>query len=266
MRICKRLGCYVLVAVVMLGFFSCSSERKLTFLDDIETEAFLFGVPEPPSTYLIKQNDNLYINVSTINPEVNALFNPNGGGNVGYDRSFETTSSQYISGYIVDENGEVELPVIGKIKVSGLSIKEAKEKVQERADEYLKDATVQVKYLSFKVTVMGEVNRPGVFYNYHNRLTIFEAIGMAGGITSFASLDKTTVVREYEDGTQPFKIDLTSKKIFESDVFYLQPNDVIYIEPQKLKNTRQNTGMLTTILSAISTVLVVLRYFDTSNN
>ncbi len=251
------------MAVILMSFFSCSSERKLTFLDDLETEAFLFGVPEPPSTYLIKSNDNLYINVSTISPEVNASLTQTVDPR---NRPYETISGQYINGYIVDELGEVELPTMGKMKVAGLSLKEAKERIEQVASEYYKNATVQVKFLSFKVTLLGEVNRPGVYYNYHKKLTIFEAISMAGGISDFASLNKTTVIREYEDGTQPFKIDLTSKKIFESDVFYLQPNDVIYIQPQSLKNTRQNTGMLTTILSAISTILVVLRYFDTSSN
>lgn len=251
------------MTIVVISFFSCSSEKKLTFLHDIETEAFLTGVPEPPSTYLIKPNDNLYINVSTINPEVNALFNPAGDMR---NRPFETISSQYLHGYSVDGNGEVEIPVMGIIKVGGLSLIEAKERVQSVADEYLNDATVQVKYLSFKVTVMGEVNRPGVYYNYHSRLTIFEAISLAGGISQFASLNKTTVIREFLDGTQPFKLDLTSKSIFESEVFYLQPNDVIYIQPQKLKNTRQNTGMLTLFLSTVSTLLVVLKFFETSGS
>lgn len=253
------------MAVVIVSFFSCSSERKLTFLNDIQTEAFLSGVPEPPSTYLIKPNDNLFINVITIDDQINALFNPTMGGG-GFNRPFESLSGQYLYGYEVDGLGEVEIPVMGKIKLSGLSLKQAKEKIQAVADDYLNDATVQVKYLSFKVTVMGEVNRPGLYYNYNTRLTIFEAISMAGGISQFASLDKTTVIREYAGGTQPFKIDLTSKEVLDSEVFFLQPNDVIYIEPQKLKNTRQNTGMFTLFLSTVSTLLVVLRFFETSGN
>ena len=252
--------------VIMVSFFSCSSEKKLTFLYDMETDAFLPGVPEPPATYLIKPNDNLYINVSTINPnpEVSAIFNPANPSDR-ESRAFESISGQYINGYIVDESGFVELPIIGKVKVSGLSMEEATDKIKVAADEYLKGATVQVKYLSFKVTVMGEVNRPGVYYNYSSKLTIFEAISMAAGITDYASLDKTTVVREYEGGTKPFKVDLTSKKILDTEVFYLQPNDVIYIQPQKLKNTRQNTGMFTLFLSTISTALVIFKFFDTSN-
>ncbi|MGQ8338414.1 polysaccharide biosynthesis/export family protein [Sunxiuqinia sp. A32] len=265
MSIRKHFIHYILVMMVGISFFSCSSEKKLTFLYDVNTEAFLNGVPEPPSTYIIQSNDNLYINISTINAEVNALFSP-GAGNSGYNRPYESLSGQYISGFLVDDIGEVEIPILGKIKVGGLSLKEAKESIQIRADEYLNDATVQVKYLSFKVTVMGEVRQPGVVYNYHNRLTIFEAIGMAGGISEFASLDKTTVIREYEDGTQPFKVDLTSKNIFESEVFYLQPNDVVYIQPQKLKNARQNAAMYTLFMSTISTLLVIWRFIDTQKS
>ena len=262
MRILRRLGHGVLMAIILISFFSCSSERKLTFLHDVDTETFLSGVPEPPSTYYIKPNDNLYINISSLNNDVNSLFTLSGDPRT---RPFESLSGQYIYGYLVDEAGEVEIPIMGKIKLGGLSLKQAKEKIQSVADEYLNNATVQVKYLSFKVTVMGEVNKPGVYYNYHSRLTIFEAISMAGGISQFASLDKTTVVREYNSGTQPFKVDLTSKKVLDSEVFFLQPNDVIYIQPQRLKNTRQNTGMFTLFLSTVSTLLVIFKYFETTN-
>lgn len=150
--------------------------------------------------------------------------------------------------------------MLGKIKVSGVTLSQVESVVQKKADEYLKDAVVKVKILNFKITVSGEVKSPGVYYNYNNSLTVIEAIAMANGNTDFASLKKVMVVRPFPTGDKTYLLDLSSKNVYLSEAFYLQPNDYIIVQPDKYKNLQLNSQAYSLLLSSFSMLIAVLGF------
>jgi polysaccharide export outer membrane protein len=164
---------------------------------------------------------------------------------------------QYPNGYLVDSNGNIALPILGYIGVAGLTQAEAQTKVQERANEYLKDASVKVKLLNFRVSVMGEVRTPGVYYNYSSSLTVLEAISMANGLSDYARIRRVLVMRTTDKESKTYRLDLSRKDFLKSEAFFLQPNDVIYIEPHKIKNTNLNSSVYSILLSTVSTAVLI---------
>jgi len=242
--------------------FSCKTRKDLLYLQDIKDQE-VQNIPGPSPEYQIRPDDNLYVNVQTLNSAVSQLFNPiqSTSGAGGATQSFGNPASQYISGYTVDPEGAITLPVIGVVGVGGKTAIQAQALIQQKAMIYLKDASIQVKVLSFKVTVLGELRNPGVYYNYSSSMTVLEAIGMAGGVTENAQLSQLLVVRRTPTGSKSFRLDLSQKKLLASEAYYLQPNDVIYVNADKLKNIRLTTPTYTFVLSAITTLMVLLQYF-----
>jgi polysaccharide biosynthesis/export protein len=137
---------------------------------------------------------------------------------------------------------------------------EAINAIRQRADRYLKDATVIVKLISFKISVIGEVNRPGTYNNFNNQLTVLEAISMAGDITDYGNRKMVLVLRPAADGTSTFRLDLTNSEILSSDGFFLLPNDIVYVEPIRNKSFRINMPAISLVFSSISTLILILNY------
>jgi polysaccharide export outer membrane protein len=216
-----------------------------------------------PTDYILNTGDILYISIKSINPEVNALFNPessmerSGGGE---SNRYGNPSGAYLYGYELDQEGFIKLPMLGKIKVSGVTLEKVESVVQKKADEYLKDAIVKVKLLNFKVTVAGEVRNPGVFYNYNNSINILEAIALASGNTDFASIKKVMVIRVVPEGKKTYMIDLSSKNAYLSDAFFLQPDDYVIVQPDKYKNFQLNSQAYSLFFSSLSMLLAVLGF------
>ena len=253
----------ITILLLMLTLsFSCKTRKDLLYLHDIK-DMEIQNVPGPSPEYRIKPGDNLYVNIQSLNPIVNQLFNPtqSTAGSGGTQQAYGNPVSQFISGYIVDPSGAITLPVIGVVKVAEKTAIEAQAFVQEKAGTYLKDASVQVKVLSFKVTVLGELRTPGVYYNYSSSMTVLEAIGMAGGVTDNAQIAQLLIVRRTPTGSKSFRIDLSKKKLLASEAYYLQPDDVIYVNADKLKNINLTLPAYSFILSGITTLMVLLQYF-----
>jgi polysaccharide export outer membrane protein len=139
---------------------------------------------------------------------------------------------------------------------------EAISSIRKRADQFLKDATVIVKLISFKVSVIGEVNRPGTYNNFNSQLTVLEAVSMAGDITDYGDRKRVLVLRPSAEGTRSFRLDLTSKNILTSDGFFLLPNDIIYVEPIKNKTFRINMPTISLAFTSISTLILVLNFIN----
>jgi len=257
-----RIAFYSLLALAL--FSSCKSNKELIYLQNLPEGEVVQSVPFSTDRYHLRPGDNLYIQVASINPEVNQLFNPSMGSGYsgGTSQQFGTVSSQYLNGYLINANGEIELPIIGAVPAAGKTLHEVKESLVTRVDEYFKEATVTVKLLNFKVTVMGEVARPGVVYNYNNTCTLLEAISQVGGTTDYSRLKKAVVIRETPKGTTNIEVDLTDKALLSSEAYYLQPNDVVYVWPDKYKNTRLNSTLYALALSTISTLIVILKFMQ----
>lgn len=259
----KKLSiCKSLFIVLMFFVVSCKSNKEITFLQNLPEGEVQQAIKFSTNDYTLRIGDNLFIQVTSMNPEVNQLFNPSmaGGGNGGSaGQQFNSLAGQYINGYQLDGGGNVELPIIGSVYLQGATLSEAKQILDKRVAEYFKEAMVSVKLLSFKYTVLGEVARPGVYYNYNNTCTILEAISSASGTTDFSQLKNAMVVREHQTGTYSIDIDLTDKALMSSAAYFIQPNDVIYISPDRsYKNARLNAPLYSLMLSTISTALVIV--------
>ncbi len=221
----------------------------------------VYNVPSPPE-HKIKPYDNLYISILTLDPEVNSLLNPTtkSGSNfsTGTSQMFGDPTSKYINGYVVSLDSTVSLPMIGKINLVGLNLTEAEKQVKVRAEEFLKEPEIQVKLLNYRVNVSGEVRVPGMYYNYEGSINMLDAISMAQGITEYADLRKVIVKRQNKSDYTTYEVDLTNNSIYASEVFFLQPNDLVYIPPSDLKRRTANSDTYSKLLSTVSTMLVAI--------
>lgn len=243
--------------------FSCRSSKDLIYLKDAAYEEIIKESPAETAEYVLKPGAILYVSIKSMNPEVNMLFNPESNmesnAGQGYQR-FTTPSGAYLYGYEIDTDGNIKLPMLGKIQVAGLTLSEVEPVVQKKADEYLNDAIVKVKLLNFKITVLGEIRNPNAYYNYNNSITVLEAIAMASGNTDFASIKRVMVVRNVPEGRKTYMLDLSSKNVYASEAFYLQPNDYVIVQPDKYKNFQLNSQAYSLIFSSISILLAVLGF------
>jgi polysaccharide export outer membrane protein len=187
---------------------------------------------------LIQPDDVLTITIQTIDNEVTALLN-SGNGTTGISGTVPvlgtTGSSQAPNGYLVDKDGFVELPFVGKVKVGGLTTASAKEEIRKQVDRFFNDPVINVRFANYKVTVLGEVVRPASYIIPNEKINIFDALGMAGDMTIFARRENVMLVRDSSGFKKLVRLDLNSKSIISSEYFFLQPNDVLYVEANDAK-------------------------------
>lgn len=214
----------LVILLTFLVFFSCGNRQEIAYLqtqEDIVT-SFENHVPK------IQPSDQLAIVVSAADPKAAAPFNP---------QSTITTNatgnglSPYHPTYTVDSEGYVSLPMVGKVKLGGLTRSEASDLLQKRISEYIINPGVIVNFTNFRVSVLGEVAKPGSFIIPTERITLFDALGMAGDLTIKGKRDNVTVIREINGVKQRYNVDLTSSETLNSPVYYLVQNDIIYVEP-----------------------------------
>lgn len=249
--------------ILLISLFSCRSSKDLIFLKDIANNEFNNGLSVQETEHILKPGDILYISIKTMNVEVNTLFNPESNMELnsgqGYQK-YTTPSGAYLYGFEIDPDGSINLPMLGRIQVAGVSVTQSVAVVQKKADEFVNDAIVKVKLLNFKITVAGEVRNPGIYYNYNNSITVLEALAMANGNTDYATIKKIMVVRPGTKGNKSYYLDLSSKSIFTSEAFYLQPNDYVIVQPDKYKNFQLNSQAYSLFFSSLSMLLAVLSF------
>jgi polysaccharide export outer membrane protein len=246
-----------LFLVIIILFSSCASRKKTLYLQ--ETNADTTQVySNVDSTYKLQVGDILYIRVLSLNKEINDVFNLNSSTNT-YNM-YNNESSLYVNGYSISDSGTVSLPILGDIKLEGKTVYEARREVQRILNEYIKDGIADVKLISYRFTVLGEVHRPGVYVNYSDKLNIFEAIGKAGDINEFGNKTNVVIVRPTPTGSETYKFDITDNSILTSNYYYVKPNDIIYIEPLKYRAWKLNTLNVTLFLTSVSTLILVLNF------
>ncbi|WP_438423373.1 polysaccharide biosynthesis/export family protein [Aquimarina macrocephali] len=162
--------------------------------------------------------------------------------------------------YLINEEGNIDFPVLGELKIAGLTRIEAKEVIKEKLKIYINDPIVSVRLKNFKITVMGEVSKPGSYTIPNERVTIIEALGLAGDMTIKGRRENVIIIRENEGVNTYHRVDLTSKSIFESPVYYLAQNDVLYVEPNdsRIKESKTRNNTLGIIISIVGVVLSVV--------
>ncbi|WP_158826198.1 polysaccharide biosynthesis/export family protein [Mucilaginibacter lacusdianchii] len=250
-----------LLAIAVVLFSSCRSHKDLMYLRDVNGRETLSGLPRAQTMYRIKPKDNLYISIVTANPDLNKVYNPpQTGTNTSENNQFEGMAGQFINGNEVDAAGNVTLPIIGKVNLEGKTLPEAQQEIETKANTFVKQPTVKVRLLNFKVTVLGEVKNPGVYTNYNYDFTALEAIGMANGNTEFAALNNVLVLRPSPKGSQTYILNFNTKAVLGSEGYYLQPNDVIVIQPAKTKNSQFRISTASLVLGTISSILLLLNF------
>ena len=211
---------------------------------------------EKEVSYKVQSGDNLYIQVASMDEQTNQLFgNSQQSGNY-----LNSEVSVYLQSYTVDKDGQIDFPIVDKLHVEDLTVEEIRTKIQSVVDEYLVGATVFVKMVNFNVTILGEVRRPGKFKVYQDQINIFEAVAMAGDLSDFAARSKVKLVRQTENGYKVYNIDLTQDNIITSDYYFIMPNDIIYIEPLKIKQFGFASFPYSLLFSTISATLLILNY------
>ncbi len=262
MRIQKTTHLFpLLMAVLSLSLFSCRSSKELIYMKDVENNQMIKALADTITEYIVEPGDILYVSIKSMNAEVNALFNPESNMENYSGNSFQrytTPSGAYLYGYEIDDNGNLQLPIIGDIPIAGFPSSAIEAIVQEYADQYLKEAIVKVKLLNYKVTIMGEVKNPGVYYNYNNNFTVLEALAMANGNTDYANITNVMVIRPQPDGQKAMILDLSSSNAWLKTGFYLHPNDYIFVEPDNHKNFQLNAQAYSMVISSASLLLAVL--------
>jgi len=226
---------------------SCASKKEVVYFQN--TGDFETLVDKNSFTPKFKVDDLLSIYVSTLNPETSAPFNLFRGASEGGIRAEQVD-------YLIDKDGEIDFPVIGKIKIAGLSTEEVRGLLRDRLSEYLKEPIINIRLRNFSVTVLGQVNRPGTYPVNGERITIMEAIGLAGDLTIKGIRDNVMVIRDF-DGTKVYtRVDLTKKEAMSSPVYYLTQNDVVYIEPNQSAITASALDNRATIAISIASLLI----------
>jgi polysaccharide export outer membrane protein len=208
-------------------------------------------------TYRLRPDDIISIKVSSTTPSEFDFFNQQANRSIsGFD-----PRDPLLSGFKVEEDGTIPLPVVGKVEVEGLSVEEARAKVQEIVEQYLDSPTVDVKLLSFQFTLLGEIKSEGRYTTYNPKLNILEALGMAGGLTDYANRSRVKIVRKDKNDIEIAYVNLLDDDLITSPYYYLQPNDVVTVAPLGAKNWRTNNLANVGILfSGISSVAILLNY------
>jgi len=252
----RLLGLYFLIV-----FSSCAKRNLVYFSDlpqgtDFKTPVRNYYAPK------IQADDILSISVSSLNPESNVLFN-----NILLPTASSYANAQVVAnkideGYLVDKNGSINFPVIGKINLSGLTKEEATEKMTGLIKDHVKNPIVNIRFLNFKVTVIGEVTKPATFTVPTEKVNVLEALGLAGDMTEFGRRENVLIIREKDGVRSTARINLNNKDVLSSPYFYLQQNDIVYVEPDNKVKTAANApsnryiGLWAALITTVGFVLL----------
>lgn len=246
----------ILSACLLLA--SCAGSQKIVYFDNVPNETF--ETVYEPADYSIKPNDILSITITSLNPEASEAFNPHVKNTV---RSTTATgSSSEPGGYLVSTDGTITLPFLGEIKAQGLTKSELQEKITNMIldKKLLVEPLVEIRYLNYEVSVLGEVARPTVITVPSEKISLLKALGLAGDLTIYGKRENVLLIREEGGKKMTRKVDLTSPDFFKSPYYYLEPNDVVYVAPNKnkIRQATVNTQMIPIILSSLSLAIIAV--------
>lgn len=235
---------------------SCASYKKVPYFQDLDRSKVITEEITNMSPLIIQPEDRLSISVTSLNQDAANVFTNN-------IQNAGTDSENSVYGYVVNAKGEITLPLLGVVKVSDMSSSQLADKLQQQLTTYLSKPNVSVKIVSFKVAVLGDVMRPNVYRSSSDRLTITEALSLAGDLNITAKRDDITLVREIDGKRTYIPINLNSKDLFTSPYFYMKSNDLLFVQPGKLKLATVDTGYrnASLIISALSLIAIAVSLF-----
>jgi len=254
MRLISKYGLTLSLCIaVLLMLGSCESRKNMVYL---QQDSSIVNAVYEQYTPRIQVNDILTIVVTAADPKVTAPFNP--VSSMATTSMTQSTDMALRPTYTVDSKGEITLPMLGKIHVVGLTRVEAIEKLRTELSKYIKDPGVNMNFNNFRVSVLGEVARPGSFVMPTERVTVLEAIGMAGDLTIRGRRHNVLIIRETDGQKTQHRLDLTKQSTLNSPYYYLAQNDVIYIEPNKAQINNSKLGANTNIIISIASLLITV--------
>lgn len=241
----------------MLFFISCVNTKNIGYLKYVKDANYQVDA-NPEAT--IQKNDILSIAISSLNADASIVFNT--GNNHVVNSPASSGGIVQSGGYLVNADGFIQLPILGNVMAYGLSKKELQDRIVETilTQRLLVDPIVTIRHMNYEVTVIGEVGRPTVINVPNERISILKALGLAGDITVYGKRDNVLIVRESNGQKTIKRIDLNAQSILSSPYYYLMPNDIVYVEPNKNKLASVSRGrqLLPAILSGLSVAVIVL--------
>ena len=255
----KKFISFIFAMSLLLAITSCGSSKSVAYIQNSDSIAydnsrFLYDAKIMPK-------DQLTISVNTVNPEAALPFNLLLQNAYSQGRSVQSTAGTLMP-YLVDNEGCINFPVIGRVKVGGLTKSECENLILDKIRPYMAETenpVVTVRMSSYSVSVLGEVARPGSFQVAREKITILEALAQAGDLTIYGVRDKVKLIREDATGKKEIHtLDLTNANIVNSPYYYLQQNDIVYVEPNKVKAQNARVGNMTTLWFSATSILISL--------
>lgn len=246
----KLLKIGLIAALLAVVFASCVPQKKMLYLKNAEMAAENISkeyVNDRAIDYKLQPGDNLYIHVvNTIDERSAASINGDVRGYLSSDANI------YLQTTTIDKEGCVEMPLVGKVEVKNLTVDEAKNKLQTAINTYINGSMLVVKLASFNLTLLGEVSKPGMYKVYQSQINLFEAMSLAGNMTNFAKKSEVKIIRQTDNGSEIVTVDMGQADILSSPYYYLKPNDIVYVEPLRIKQWGFTTFPYSTVFSIVT--------------
>ena len=243
---------YLIYIFIIISIFSCSTKKNIYYFQDagsiVDTSEF--------TNLTIQKGDILDIQIKALNPESVAIFQKEVTQN-----NMNSREQRILSGYLVGGDGKIELPILGKLSVSGYTTKELSDLIKEKLVPYVKDPIVKVLILNFKVSVLGEVANPNTFNLIEEQISLIQLLGMAGDLTMNGDRTNILILRQTDDGQITHRVDLTQSDFIDSPFYYMSQNDIVYVYPNyarvKSSGLINNIGTLTGLISFLISLTII---------
>ena len=251
----------ILIVSTLLIFTGCTTQKKLAYFNTVtasSAESINAQLKNERADARILTDDRLSITVSALDPNAVAIYNLPfvSFASPGSDQIY---ASPVLQSYLVNSQGNINFPVLGEIKLEGLTLTEAGNLIKSKLAEHVADPIVNIQFVNFRITVLGEVLRPGQFPVTNERVTILDALGLAGDMTAYGRRDNVLLTRNNNGKLEFARINLNSDEVFKSPYFYLQQNDVIYVEPNTVKSiSSQDIPLYLSSLSTLATLVTLI--------
>lgn len=271
----KRIVNICTVALLIFLLASCTSQKNLIYFqnDDLKTDnqpdTMLYkyenGYTNSSPEYKLQPHDMLYVQIySSVDNASLSLFQPSTQNT---NTSSYGDQGIYLNSYEVDEEGNINLPTIGKVNVLGMNIEQSQEIIKQKAEEYSEGIIVTCRMVSFRIKVAGEVNNPGIYTFYQPSVNIFDALLAAGDLTYYGNRQKIRIVRKSETEDAIYTLDIRKASVMKNKNYYLRPGDIVYVEPNRNTKTLQTINTpLTTITSSLSLIASVIAIIVSIHN
>jgi polysaccharide export outer membrane protein len=246
----------------LIALSSCISNKTLMYVQNANfSKDRITEIDNLPTMYKTQPGDILLIHIKDVKGIPIPEFTLQNNSTVNLQLNMNSEPNIYVNGYSIDTLGYIVLPTVGKTRVKGMTMLEIEEKIKNLLVDYIKNPIIDVKLGNYKVSILGEVRSPNRYFIFNSRISIFEGLAMAGDLKDFADRKNVKLIRQTEKGTKTIILDLTDPNLMKSPYYFLLPNDIMIVSPSNTQIKRNNLPILTTVFAAISSLVLVLRFF-----